>query len=229
MAALGYSPIPPNLVEDDFQAAGRLPGGTTPAAPTAANCSNPYITGALQPVGEPQQVGATNPGSDTGTGAAPTAAAAGGTAAGGHGGGGGAGATSSGAAAASGAGSSSSAATHLAPGVQKVGASQTHSLAAGAYTRVNAMDAAATAALGGWSAGEVAFWCAVFALAIIGIPLTAWYWLRRRRERQQEDGRKDQDDKDQDGTDRDEADHHEGVATQEEFLASGVLSSGGER
>ena len=27
MAQLGYSPIPPNLVEDDFQAAGRLPGG----------------------------------------------------------------------------------------------------------------------------------------------------------------------------------------------------------
>ena len=32
MANLGYTPLPPNLVEDDFQAAGRLPGGTTPAA-----------------------------------------------------------------------------------------------------------------------------------------------------------------------------------------------------
>ena len=54
MAKLGYSPIPPNLVEDDFQAMGRLPGGTTPPAPTAQNCANPYITGALQPVGNPR-------------------------------------------------------------------------------------------------------------------------------------------------------------------------------
>ncbi len=53
MASLGYSPIPPNLVVDDFQAAGRLPGGTEPPAPTAQNCANPYITGALQPVGGP--------------------------------------------------------------------------------------------------------------------------------------------------------------------------------
>ena len=45
MAALGYAPLPPNLVEDDFQAAGRLPGGTTPPPPTATNCPNPTITG----------------------------------------------------------------------------------------------------------------------------------------------------------------------------------------
>ena len=38
---LGYSPIPANLVEDDFQAAGRLPGGTTPPAPNAQNCQTP--------------------------------------------------------------------------------------------------------------------------------------------------------------------------------------------
>ena len=76
MADLGYSPIPPNLVEDDFQAAGRLPGGVTPPQPTAQNCDNPYITGQLQPPGNPTQVAQPNPGSDAGTTAAATAAAA---------------------------------------------------------------------------------------------------------------------------------------------------------
>ena len=69
MAELGYSPIPPNLVEDDFQAAGRLPGGTTPAPPNAQNCDNPYITGQLQSPGGPGQVTQSNPGSDLGTSA----------------------------------------------------------------------------------------------------------------------------------------------------------------
>lgn len=45
VAALGYAPLPPNLVEDDFQAAGRLPGGTEPPPPTATSCQNPTITG----------------------------------------------------------------------------------------------------------------------------------------------------------------------------------------
>lgn len=43
MDALGYVPLPPNLVEDDFQAAGRLPGGTEPPPPTAQNCANPTL------------------------------------------------------------------------------------------------------------------------------------------------------------------------------------------
>jgi phosphate transport system substrate-binding protein len=50
MAALGYAPLPANLVELDFQAAGRLPGGVTPPPPTAANCPNPTITGALSAI-----------------------------------------------------------------------------------------------------------------------------------------------------------------------------------
>ncbi len=45
MAKIGYTPLPPMLVEDAFQAAGRLPGGTTPPPPTAKNCPNPTITG----------------------------------------------------------------------------------------------------------------------------------------------------------------------------------------
>ncbi len=65
MANLGYSPIPPNLVEDDFQAAGRLPGGTTPPPPTPQNCHNPYITGALhRPAVRPSSA-STNPGAPT--------------------------------------------------------------------------------------------------------------------------------------------------------------------
>ena len=45
----GYTPLPPNLVELDFQAAGRFVGGggVTPPPPTAENCPNPTITGAL--------------------------------------------------------------------------------------------------------------------------------------------------------------------------------------
>ena len=50
MAELGYTPLPPNLVELAFQAAGRLPGGVTPPPPTAANCPNPTITGGLNSI-----------------------------------------------------------------------------------------------------------------------------------------------------------------------------------
>lgn len=85
MATLGYSPIPANLVEDDFQAAGRLPGGTTPPAPNAQNCQNPYITGALQPVGGPTVVGSANPGSDVGAASAAATAASASAAASAHG------------------------------------------------------------------------------------------------------------------------------------------------
>jgi phosphate transport system substrate-binding protein len=43
MTALGYAPLPENLVQDDFKAIGRLPGGVQPPAPTPANCPNPTI------------------------------------------------------------------------------------------------------------------------------------------------------------------------------------------
>jgi phosphate transport system substrate-binding protein len=36
MALLGYSPLPPNLVREDFAAVGRLPGGVQPPPPAAA-------------------------------------------------------------------------------------------------------------------------------------------------------------------------------------------------
>ena len=43
---LGYSPLPPNLVQADFAAVGRITGTPLPA-PTAANCPDPYITGSF--------------------------------------------------------------------------------------------------------------------------------------------------------------------------------------
>ena len=53
---LGYSPIPPNLILDDFAAIGRLNGQVSPPAPTGQNCPNPYLTGAAQYVGGPIQL-----------------------------------------------------------------------------------------------------------------------------------------------------------------------------
>ncbi len=45
MATLGYSPLPPNQVQQDFDAVGRITGGVEPPPPTAANCPNPTVTG----------------------------------------------------------------------------------------------------------------------------------------------------------------------------------------
>jgi ABC-type phosphate transport system substrate-binding protein len=63
-ASLGYTPIPPNLVQDDFNAINRINQGGAPPLPppTAANCPNPYLTGQLALVGEPIQLG--NPGAN---------------------------------------------------------------------------------------------------------------------------------------------------------------------
>jgi len=182
MAALGYSPLPPNLVEEDFQAAGRLPGGTTPPPPTASNCQNPYITGALQPVGQPQVVGQSNPGgSDVGTAASPgTAAAAAAAATATHGGS--AGSSASGSASGTGAAQS---ATIAAPGSTTA---RTHTAKnplsdpALAYPRQDALAAAAAHGLGRWSPAEVVLWCVVFALVLIAFPIGVWFWQRRRRQ-----------------------------------------------
>jgi len=52
--ALGYSPLPPNLVDADFAAINRIPGAApAPAEATAANCSDPYVDGQTQLPGEP--------------------------------------------------------------------------------------------------------------------------------------------------------------------------------
>ncbi|MGA2835350.1 MAG: fibronectin type III domain-containing protein [Acidimicrobiales bacterium] len=45
MSDLGYAPLPPNLVQADFDAIGRINGAVVPPAPTAANCADPYVDG----------------------------------------------------------------------------------------------------------------------------------------------------------------------------------------
>ncbi len=173
MVKLGYSPIPPNLVLDDFQAAGRLPGGVEPPAPTPQNCDNPYITGQLQPPGNPTQVSQPNPGSDLGTTAAATAAAAAAAASASHA------ATATGAAA--GPGSSAASTTGGKAVVVKKAAVNPLTDPAKAYPRQDALTAAATRGLLGWSPAEVALWCVVFLLVLVAVPLGVWYWQRRRR------------------------------------------------
>jgi uncharacterized membrane protein YgcG len=56
--ALGYSPLPPNLVDADFAAINRIPGAArAPTTATAANCSDPYVDGQTVLPGEPCIVG----------------------------------------------------------------------------------------------------------------------------------------------------------------------------
>lgn len=57
MATLGYSPLPPNLVQEDFDAIGRLNGGVQPPPVSAATCKNPYVDGQIPLPGEPTIVG----------------------------------------------------------------------------------------------------------------------------------------------------------------------------
>jgi ABC-type phosphate transport system substrate-binding protein len=47
---LGYSPLPPNLVQADFDAVQRITGVAIPA-PTASNCGDPYLTGSFNVAG----------------------------------------------------------------------------------------------------------------------------------------------------------------------------------
>ena len=76
MAALGYSPIPPNLVADDLAAGERINGATSAPPMNAASCKNPYIDGQTPLVGEPTVI-ATGPSpGDNGNGPGPSAAAA---------------------------------------------------------------------------------------------------------------------------------------------------------
>ena len=53
MATLGYSPLPPVLVQADFNAIARMNGGQAPPAPTAQNCKNPYVDGEIPLPGSP--------------------------------------------------------------------------------------------------------------------------------------------------------------------------------
>jgi phosphate transport system substrate-binding protein len=77
---LGYSPLPPNLVDEDFAAINRIPGAArVPAQATASNCQNPYVDGQLPLPGEPCIQGqACNNGGGGGGGTTTTTVPAGG-------------------------------------------------------------------------------------------------------------------------------------------------------
>ena len=60
---LGYSPLPPVLVQEDFNAIGRMNGGVQPPPPTAANCKNPYVDGEVPLPGSPVVQGVSGGGS----------------------------------------------------------------------------------------------------------------------------------------------------------------------
>jgi phosphate transport system substrate-binding protein len=180
MAKLGYSPIPPNLVEDDFQAADRLPGGTAPSSPTPQNCPNPYITGALAAVGGPTVEDSTNPGSDVSastTSAAASAAAAAQAATAAHAGVGSNAAPQS----ISGSGSSSAAVEGSSKTVTKQTTLSPLNDPKLADSRLSALGNAANKGLQGSSSGEVVLWCLIFAAVFIGVPFGIWFWQRRRR------------------------------------------------
>jgi len=63
MADLGYSPLPPNLVQEDFDAIGRMNGGQEPPPVNSATCKNPYVDGQTPLPGEPAVIGGSAPSS----------------------------------------------------------------------------------------------------------------------------------------------------------------------
>lgn len=74
---LGYSPIPANLIQVDFDAIKRLNGADPPPALDAEHCPNPYLTGELHiPGGGPILVGSGGNGGEAQTGTSPAEAAA---------------------------------------------------------------------------------------------------------------------------------------------------------
>jgi phosphate transport system substrate-binding protein len=164
MAYLGYSPLPPNLVQEDFDAIGRLNGGHQPPPPTAQNCKNPYIDGQLALPGEPPVLNVAAPGT-TNTTIASAATATGG-----------AGSASGGAA--GGAGGKSTAGNGFS-GTAK------NTVGGGSAKRFKHADLLAGltgAALRTFSAADgIALWVALLAAVVAGPPLIAWQRGRRRR------------------------------------------------
>jgi phosphate ABC transporter phosphate-binding protein len=74
---LGYSPLPINLVEDDFAAISRIPGAAAPPPINAQTCKNPYLTGAATYVGGPVVEGGASTGGAAAAATTPKASTAG--------------------------------------------------------------------------------------------------------------------------------------------------------
>lgn len=138
MDSLGYSPLPPVLVQADFNAIGRLNGGVQPPPPTAANCKNPYVDGTTVLPGSPVVAGVAGGGVVVAGGGG--GSAGGGSAAGGGSSGGGANGSSGSGGASGGngtSGSGGSGSSSLPYGAAAAAAGLTPELAAKGYTVVN--------------------------------------------------------------------------------------------
>jgi ABC-type phosphate transport system substrate-binding protein len=183
MALLGYSPLPPNLVQEDFDAIGRLNGGREPPPVSAATCKNPYVDGQTPLPGEPavvgQAPGVPGGGAPVAKGAAGTSGVSNGTGAG-HNGAGGiagtAGGVESAAAAGTSGGTTASTSGTTAGSFEKVAPGPNK------YLRADGLASAATNLLDGLSPGmDVALWCGVLAVVLGAPPLISLGWRRRRR------------------------------------------------
>jgi len=187
MAVLGYSPLPPNLVQEDFDAIGRINGGQQPPPVSAATCKNPYVDGQTPLPGEPAVVGqaAGTPGGGATTAAKTVTGPGGSKAVTGSTGVAGTGGSGTGAAAT--VGSAQGGPTVIQKGSVAADGSVTpvSTVPPGPnpYQRDDGLTAAATSLLKGLSPGaEVALWCGVLAVLLGGPPLFS-FWRRRRRRR----------------------------------------------
>ena len=188
MALLGYSPLPPNLVIEDFDAIGRMNGGQQPPPPTPANCKNPYVDGETPLPGEPAITGQSGGGVTTTTGAPGGVSGSGGSVASGAGGstssgGSGTGANSSGSGS-SGSGNGATAglsAAQIAAGDVIVNGKVVHRLDVGGPNRFLRADAlvAATRQVVTSSQAEYIGWSLLFLAVLLGPPLFAMNKKRR--------------------------------------------------
>ncbi len=182
----GYAPLPPNLVDEDYAAIGRLNGASKYPAPTPGNCKNPYVDGQTPLPGEPCIVGqpchsvpigsttTTGPGSST-------------TGAGGGGGGGGAGGTggTGGSGTTGGTGGRGGSTTvgltaqQIKEGLRVVDGHVVRGIDAEgtAFTRADRL-LAATEGLGSIPWFQEVAWTVLAVAALVGIPVLA---VRRRR------------------------------------------------
>jgi phosphate ABC transporter phosphate-binding protein len=105
---LGYSPLPPNLVQEDFNGIDKIQGAAkAPSSPTPSNCANPYVDGQTPLPGEPTIIGQGGGGGSGGGGGGGGGSGSGGGGSGSGGGGSGSGGGGSGSGGGSGAGSGS--------------------------------------------------------------------------------------------------------------------------
>ena len=183
MATLGYSPLPPNLVQADFDAIGRLNGGVEPPKVSAATCKNPYVDGQIPLPGEPPVPGQTCPPQGCGVNVATPGSAGSGGSTGGSTGGGPGGTTGNKGAGSGAAGSGGSTkgltAAQVAAGYRVVNGHIVKSIDAGPskYVRADAL-ISASKGIDGIPVPELLIWVLVAVLLFLGIPLLGSYRKR---------------------------------------------------